>query len=601
MADRFFGRRNLAFLLYEVFDAASLTGYEYYSDHDRGTFDLTLDTAERIATEILFPVLAEVDQQQPEFVDGEVKVHPVIKQFMDTAGEGGWICAGSPYEVGGQQLPFMMTSAVRFIFMAANYSACIFAVLTSGAGRLIESFGSPELVETYLTRMYAGEWQGTMALTEPQAGSSLADVKTEASPTDQGYYLIRGQKMFISASEYDSVENIVHLLLARIKGAPPGVKGISLFVVPKKRPQEDGGLVPNDVTCLTLYHKLGYRGSPITQLSFGEAGDCRGYLVGEPHAGLTYMFQMMNEARLDVGMGATGMASAAYYASLQYAKERPQGRKPGTKDPTRPQVPIIEHADVRRMLLLERAVVEGSLGLILQCARYADLEKVAGGEAGERASLLLGLLTPVAKSYPSEMGIVAVSQGLQILGGYGYCDEFPLQQYYRDMRIHPIHEGTTGIHAITLLGRNVRQKQGQAFQAFGEEVRQAISAAAEVADAAPYAERLAAALRTLEDVTSVLLGSVGSVGEDVFLADANLYLELFGIVAIGWQWLLQATASRRALGTTLSAADAKFYRGKWLTMQYFFHYELPKVESLASRLRETDGLTVKLEQDWFDD
>ncbi len=299
-------------------------------------------------------------------------------------------------------------------------------------------------------------------------------------------------------------------------------------------------------------------------------------MLGEPNKGLSYMFQMMNEARLDVGMGACAIASAAYYASLQYAQERLQGRKPTAKDPTLPQVPIIDHADVRRMLLFQRAVIEGSLGVVLQCAKYRDLEKVSDGEEKERAKMLLDLLTPVAKSYPSEMGILSVSQGLQILGGYGYCDEFPMEQYYRDMRIHPIHEGTTCIHGMDILGRKVRMKGGKSLRVYLEEVRQSLSIAKQNSELVSYAERLEIALATVEDVTATLLGVASDKGEEVFLADATLYLELFGIVSIAWQWLLQGMAIQRAFEGHLSNSEINFYRGKWVTFQYFFHYETPK-------------------------
>ena len=280
-----------------------------------------------------------------------------------------------PYEVGGQQLPITLHMLCNYIFAAANFAATGFPGLTTGAAHLILSYGSDELKETYVPQMLAGEWQGTMALTEPQAGSSLADIVTTAYPTENGYYKIKGQKIFISAGDHDGVDNVIHMMLAKIKGAPPGVKGISLFLVPKKRIKSDGGLESNDVTVATVYHKMGYRGCPITQLSMGENDDCRGYLVGEPHKGLSYMFQMMNEARIGVGMQATAIASAAYYTSLEYAKERPQGRKLSSKDPTLPPVPIIEHADIRRMLLFQRAITEGSLSVILQCSMYTDLAR----------------------------------------------------------------------------------------------------------------------------------------------------------------------------------------------------------------------------------
>jgi alkylation response protein AidB-like acyl-CoA dehydrogenase len=601
MAERFVSERNLKFLLYEVFDAPSITRYPYYQDHSRETFDLVLSTALKMGRDLFKPCFEEMDKDPPRWVDGRVLVHPMVKTIMRECGDGGWIAANAPYELGGQQLPLMLTGACRFIFAAANYSASVYPFLTSGAAHLIESFASQELKDTYIPKMFSGQWQGTMALTEPQAGSSLSDIATQAEPTDKGYYKIKGQKIFISTGDHDGVENVVHLLLARIKGAPPGVKGISLFVVPNKRPGPDGTLVPNDVTVATIYHKLGYRGAPITQLSLGDNDDCRGFLVGEPHKGLSYMFQMMNEARIDVGMGAAAIASAAYYASLEYARQRPQGRRPGAKDPSAPQIPIIQHADVKRMLLFQRAVVEGSLSLLMQCYKYADLTKVLTGEERERSFLMLDLLTPVAKSYPSEMGILSVSQGLQCLGGYGYCDEFPLEQLYRDARIHPIHEGTTGIHGMDLLGRKVIMQGGKAFRLYLEEVGKDMDAARGLPDLRAYTQDLAEALEELKRVTGHLV-AVASKGDlELFLADATLYLEFFGIVAVAWQWLLQATAAQRALEAGATGAEGDFYKGKLHTFRYFFHYELPKIEGLAKRLMESDGLTIGMKEEYFND
>jgi len=371
-------------------------------------------------------------------------------------------------------------------------------------------------------------------------------------------------------------------------------------VVPQKR-QENGDLVFNDVNTAGIYHKMGYRGSPITQLSMGENNDCRGWLVGEPHKGLSYMFQMMNEARIDIGSGAAAIASAAYYASLEYAQQRPQGRKATSKDPTQPQVPIIQHADIRRMLLFQRAVVEGSLALVLQCSRYSDMERLLSGEEKEKAALLLDLLTPVAKSYPSEMGILSISAGLQCLGGYGYCDEFPLELYYRDARIHPIHEGTTGIQGITLLGRNVTMKNGQAFKLFLAEVQAAISKAEEFPELEPQTQDLKAALDKLAQVTIHLVGVAQSKGPDVFLADATLYLEFFGIVCVAWQWLLQSVTAKKALANSPTGSESDFYEGKILTSRFFFKYELPKIEGLAKRLMDADGLTVEMKESFFAD
>ncbi|MCE5262362.1 MAG: acyl-CoA dehydrogenase, partial [Deltaproteobacteria bacterium] len=568
--------------------------------HSKETFDMVLETAMRMGRGMLFSTLGEMDRKPPEFRDGKVFVHPIVAQVMKACGEGGWIGAQAPYEMGGQQIPNTIMTAFRGIFSAANYSATVYPFLTAGAAHLLLSFGAQELIEAYVPKMFAGIWQGTMALTEPQAGSSLTDLATTAFPQPDGSYRVKGQKIFISCADYESTENVVHLLLGRIAGAPPGVKGISLFVVPKLRPNGEG-LVPNDVACIGIYHKLGYRGAPITQLVFGDRDDCRGWLVGEPHRGLRYMFQMMNEARVDVGMGAAAIASAAYLAALEYAGQRPQGRPVAGKDPLAPQVPIIGHADVKRMLLFQRAVVEGSLGLIFQCAQYVDLAHVTEGEEKERYELLLDLLTPIAKSYPSEMGILAVSQGLQCLGGYGYCDEFPLEQYYRDVRIHPIHEGTTGIQGMDLLGRKAVMKNGKALFLYLDEIEKAVAAGRALPECAPCAEALAKAAETLKEVTGSLTGLAMKGEIELFLADATLYLELFGIIAIAWQWLLQGITAAKALGANPAGADADFYRGKIQTCRYFFAYELPKIRGLAARLAESgDGITVAMKPEWFD-
>ncbi len=601
MADKFVGERNLRFMLYEVLDAESLSRYPHYHEHNREIYDIVLDTALKLSKEMLYPCLTEMDKNPPELINGRVKVHPIVTKILSECGEGGWISASAPMDLGGQQLPSMIVSACHFIMAAANYSGSVYPVLSSGAAHLIESFGSSDLIEAYIPQIFSGKWQGTMALTEPQAGSSLTDISTQATPTDKGHYLIRGQKIFISAGDHDGAENIVHLMLARIKGAPPGVKGISLFVVPKKRIGENGQLESNDVTTVGVYHKLGYRGTPIVQLSLGENEDCKGYLVGRPHEGLKYMFQLMNEARISVGLGATAIASAAYYAALKYTQERPQGRRLSAKDPLAPPIPIIEHADVKRMLLFQRAVIEGSLSLILQCSKYSDMTKVTDGEEKERYSLLLDILTPVAKTYPSEMGIMSVSQGLQCLGGYGYCDEFPLEQFYRDARIHPIHEGTTGIQGLDLLGRKIFMRNGEAAKLYIQEVFSSIEAAKEYNDLQPYSERLEKAVGDLQN-TTMGLAQYAMKGEiELFLADSTLFLEMFSIIAIAWQWLVQGTVAMKALHSALPDSDALFYRGKVHTMKYFFHYELPKIQGLAKRLTEMDGLTAKMDVSLFSD
>ena len=591
----------MRFLLYEVFDVVSLTQYNYYKEYDGKTLDMVLKAAMELAQGLLWTSFQEMDKNPPEWVDDQIKVHPSVKQFLKEAGEGGWIGDDIPFEWGGQQLPQMITMGCRFIFCAANYSAAAYIGLTSGAARLILNFGKEEMKKTYLPKMLAGKWQGTMALTEPEAGSSLSDITTIAEPTDNGYYKIRGQKVFISAGDYDAVENVVHLMLAKIKGAPAGVRGISLFVVPKRRIDESGQLVLNDVVTSGIFHKLGYRGCPIAQLSMGDNDDCRGYLLGEPNKGLLHMFQMMNEARIAVGAGAAAIASAAYYAALEYARTRLQGRKLSTKDPTLPQVPIIEHPDVKRMLLFQRSITEGSLALLTQCGKYADLAIVLSGEEKANNELLLDLLTPVAKSYPSEMGLLSISQGLQCLGGSGYCDDYPLEQYYRDARIHPIHEGTTGIHGLDLLGRKVMMRDGRAYKLYLREVEGAISKAEEFEELELYAQKLGQSLGALQEVTRHLMDVEKKEAPEIFLADATLYLELFGIVSVAWQWLVQAAAVVKALRNNPSGAEANFYNGKFFAFRYFFEYELPKIQGLAKRLMNTDGLTVEIKPDFFSD
>jgi alkylation response protein AidB-like acyl-CoA dehydrogenase len=599
MANNYISIRNIKFLLHDVFDVAALTEHERYADHRPQTFDMILDATLKLADEICLPTLKEMDEQAPELDSGGVKVHPAVRRFMRECGEGGWIAAEFPYEQGGEQLPHMVGCACRYIFAAANYSISVYPFLTAGAARLIASFGDDALRTAYLPEMLAGRWQGTMALTEPQAGSSLADITTEAVPTEDNDYFICGKKIFISAGDHDGVDNVVHLLLARIAGAPAGVKGISLFVVPKLRLNDEGGLVANDVAVSQIYHKLGYRGCPITELEFGQRNACRGVLVGEPHKGLAYMFQMMNDARIEVGAGATAIAQAAFGAALAYTALRLQGRALSDKDPAQPQIPIIQHADVKRMLLFQKAVVEGSLSLIMQCARYVDLESVSEGGEKERYALLLDLLTPVAKTYPSEMGILSTSQAIQCFGGYGYCEDFPVEQHYRDVRIHPIHEGTTGIQGLDLLGRKLTQQGGRALDYLVSEIRQTIATAKQTGGLSAHADALAEALARLNVVLKHLGSIAQAEGVEAYLADAAVFLEFFGTITIAWQWLLQAVHAESLGATARKKANRRFYTGKRHTCDYFFKYELPKIHAISRTLLDPHRPTLAVTADQF--
>ena len=593
MSNNYLSLPNLRFLLTEVLDAPSLKQLPRYQDYDQEAFMLALDAAKQTSDQYLFPIYREMDKEKAYYQDGVVHVHPGLKAAIKALADGGWISAPDSYEQGGQQMPMTLLNACLSIFYAANANAASHAFLTQGAANLIRSFGEESLQQAYVPRMYSGDWQGTMALTEPQAGSSLTDITTTAVPSPEGYYHIKGQKIYISGGDHTATENVVHLMLARIQGAPAGIKGVSLFVVPKYR-EEAGQLVSNDVTTAGIYGKMGQRGYVAAHLMIGEQDNCRGYLVGQPHRGLPQMFQMMNEARIATGLMAAGTATAAYYAALQYANERPQGRHPSSKDPAQPPVLIIEHADVRRMLLFQKAVVEGSLSLLLQCSYYADQAKASEDKTvAEEAHLLLELLTPIAKSYPAEMGTLAVSAGMQVLGGAGYCDDFPLEQYYRDIRINSIYEGTTAIHGMDLLGRKVMMAEGKAAKLFFKEVQSTIKQALAVSKLQPAAQQLAGAAQELHETTLHLINLAMQEPPEVFLADATLYLEYFGTVAIGWQWLKQGLAADRASSSGNGGEDPAFYRSKLAAMHYFFEYELPKTMACRQRLLSPKRVTLE--------
>ena len=598
MATTYFSKRNLHFLLHEVFKAEDLAQYEYFSGYDREAFNLALDSAIYIADTLMHPHLKAVDKNQPELRNGRVTVHPKVKEYLKAMGEAGLIGAGFSVEHGGQQLPEMIGSCVGFILMAAN-NGMMYTGLTSGAAHLITSFGTTELTETYVPKMLSGSWQGTMALTEPQAGSSLSDVATTATPQPDGSYKISGQKVFISAGDHDAVDNIVHLVLARIDGAPKGTKGISLFVVPKYRLTETGKLEDNDVVSTGVYHKMGQKGVPAMHLTMGSSGNTIGYLVGQPHQGLPYMFQMMNEARIGVGMTAAAIATAAYYAALEYARERPQSRRMNEKNHLdAPQTFIINHPDVRRMLLFQKAVTEGSLSLLIEAARLYDISQVAEGDEKENAFLLLDLLMPVAKSYPSEMGVQSVSQSLQTFGGYGFTEDFPVEQLYRDIRITPIYEGTTGIQAQDLLGRKMTMKGGKAPQLLFAEMSKTIAEASIHDDLKLYASQLTDELNRIQDIMASLMPHAQKGDTERYLADATLFLELFGIVVVAWQWLKQAVVAKETLLTQNPQGDElTFYEGKLHTMKFYFHYEVPKTLGLAVRLKDPEVLTIVSEKE----
>jgi butyryl-CoA dehydrogenase len=436
-----------------------------------------------------------------------------------------------------------------------------------------------------------------MCLTEPGAGSSLSDIITTAEKNEDGSYRINGQKIFITAGDQDITENIIHLVLARVSGAVKGVKGISLFIVPKKRREGDKE-VDNDVHSIGVYHKMGQRSTPAMHLEFGANNNCKGWLIGEEGNGLFYMFQMMNSARLGVGLAGTFIASAAYYASLQYAKERPQGRRLRDKDPNKPQTTIVHHPDVRRMLFLQKSLMEGAQSLVMQCYLYTDLEKICAPGEAQRYKDLLNLLTPVAKTCGAEMGIIAVNNGLQVLGGYGYTQDFILEQLARDIRIMSLYEGTTGIQSLGLLGRQVPTNNGRALQYWKEESGRDIELAKAWSDLHFYACRLEEEIISFDILTRHLMEKSLTEDPEIFLSDANLYMELFGILNLGWQWLKQGRVAREILeGKRRGKQQKIFYQSKIETMQFYFHYELVKTKALLTRLNDNKMLTLWKEEE----
>lgn len=599
MTKQYISMENLRFLLYEVHCIQDLLKYKRF-EHIASVeeIDLLIGSAKSIADKEMYPFFKAMDENPVVYKDGKIHSHPQLKNIFKAVADSGWFSSISALEHGGMQLPFTLYSAAHLIFEAANSSAQGYIGVSTGALELIETFGSKELNEAYIPNMFAGKWQGTMALTEPQAGSSLSDITTSANPTNEGHYEIVGQKIFISAGEHEACENFVHLTLARIKGAPAGTKGISLFVVPKFVPQQNGELVNNHVICGGDFQKMGQRGYATTHLIFGESGITKGFLVGEANKGLSYMFQMMNAARIAVGQTAAAIASAAYYSSLYYANERPQGRHIADKDLLKEQTLIINHADVRRMLMQQKSFVEGSLSLVYECLKYQDLEKVTEGEEKEKMYLLLEILTPVVKTYPSDAGIASVSNALQVLGGYGFTMDFDLQQYYRDIRIMSLYEGTSGIQSLDLLGRKITMQNGKAFHLLIAEMMQTAATSKEYKELAPYTEKFIEATELYKNTLNHLLQFAKNGEVEKFLADANLFMELSGLVTLAWQWLKQATVAQKALNAADSSKQSiAFYESKIETMKFFFKYELPKTIALSNTLMNTEMVTVKKEKE----
>jgi alkylation response protein AidB-like acyl-CoA dehydrogenase len=603
MTSRLLARRDLEFLLHEWLDVTSLCSRPRYADHSRETFDAAIDTAERIATEVFLPHRRKSDIEEPQFDGERVHLIPEVRQSFEAFAGAGLLAASQDYEFGGMQLPTVVDKACFAYFLAANAGSSGYPMLTAANANLLLTYGSPAQIDGYARPQLDGRFTGTMCLSEPQAGSSLADVATRAEPDGDSpwgpRYRLTGNKMWISGGEHEIAQNIVHLVLARIVGAPAGVKGISLFIVPRSLVTADGRVGErNDVALAGLNHKMGYRGTVNTLLNFGEGrhrpegrAGAIGYLVGEADRGLACMFHMMNEARIGVGLGAVALGYAGYLESLEYARNRPQGRPLAARDPAAPQVKIVAHPDVRRMLLAQKAYVEGGLAFSLYCARLVD-EQRSGESATARADagLLLEILTPVAKSWPSQWCLAANDLAIQVLGGYGYTRDYPVEQLYRDNRLNPIHEGTHGIQALDLLGRKVVMDGGRALELVGAGIARCIARTRATGDPAlsQYAATLERAVARVVETTRTLHGSADP---ERMLANASVYLEALGHVVIAWMWLEQCCAAHGRSGA--------FYDGKRRACRYFFQWELPRTGPQFDLLASLDDTTLGMRDEWF--
>jgi alkylation response protein AidB-like acyl-CoA dehydrogenase len=597
-------RASVDFLLHHWLKVESLAERPRFAEHSRETFSSVLDTCERIAREKYAPFNRLVDTEEPRIgADGRVVLPQATHDAWKAYAESGMLAAAQGEEWGGMNLPYTVEAAANAFFAKASVSIGA-GLLTVGNANLLLAHGTPRQQQVFARPQFEGHWSGTMCLSEPQAGSSLSDVATRALPDGDDFdadplgprYRLSGHKMWISAGEHELTENIVHLVLAKIPGPDgrpvPGTRGISLVVVPKKRVDAQGRLTGerNDIALAGLNHKCGWRGTTNTLLNFGEKGGAVGYLVGQPGQGLRCMFHMMNEARIGIGMAATMLGMAGYEAALAYAKQRPQGRPiaGGGKDAAQAQVPIIEHADVKRMLLAQKAYAEGSLALQLYCARLVDEQHTGDEVAAREAALLLEVLTPIAKSWPSEWCLEGNSLAIQVHGGYGYTRDFPVEQYWRDQRLNMIHEGTHGIQALDLLGRKVVMDGGAGLKLLASRIGATIERAGHADGFAAHANALAAALQSLGAATQSAWAT--GVPEEA-LANATPYLQAFGHVVLAWMWL--------EVGLTTSGIDDDAAQGRRAAMRYFFHYELPKVGAWLHVVADRDSTCKDMKEAWF--
>ena len=600
MSHTLIDRRDLQFLLFEMLDVERLTDSGYFEDHSLETFNMALDTAYQLSQELFWPAYQDFDRNPARFDGKKTTVPESMHKIWAAFKEGGWFAAGFSFEQDGQQFPGIIQLAAIYMFNAANTAAAMYVGQAIGAAHLVDSFGSEDLKKKFLPKLLAGDWGGTMALTEPQAGTSLGDITTSATPVEgEDYYLIRGTKRFISSGDQDITDNIIHPTLAKIDGAPPGVKGISLFIVPKNRIDEDGASgESNDVLTAGIERKLGLKGQATAELKYGENDQCRGWLLGEPNQGLNYMFQLMNTARIHTGLQAIAQAASAYQCALQYTQERVQGREVTERDPTTPQIPIIRHPEVRRMLLRQKAYVEGVVSLLMYCATLADRMRITeSDEEKENYQALLEILTPVCKAYGSDIAYESIMLALQCYGGSGYVEEFPIAQMLRDNRVFSVYEGTNEIQAMDLLGRKVAAKQGAYLQTLMGEISKTLAESGAIESLSDQTAKVQKAMDAMVEVT-MHLGAIGLSGDHrTYISHATPYLRAFSQLVIAWQFLWQSILAQRALDN--DAADTAFYEGKIATAKYYIDAILPSTHTICDLIKSGEDSALNFKDEWF--
>ena len=601
MAQTITDRRDVDFVLHELLQIENLSQHEYFEEFNKKTIDLIVSEARQLAMKEMAPALKEGDETGCTLENGRVSLPPTFHRIYDLFKEGEWIAMCDDPQWGGQGMPASVSLAAKNFFHGANFPFMLTILLSHGAGKLVEKFGTEEQKKLFLKKMYTGEWGGTMLLTEPEAGSDVGALTTTAVKNDDGTYSITGNKIFISSGEQDLTKNIIHPVLARIEGAPAGTAGISLFLVPKIWVNDDGSLgEPNDIVCTGIEEKMGIHGSPTCAMTLGAGGNCRGTLLGEENKGMRAMFVMMNEARLDVGMQALGCASASYLNALNYARERVQGRQLGAPGKDAPAVPIVNHPDVRRMLLSMKTITEGCRSLLYYIGFCEDQIRISTSDDEKRRYQgLIDVLIPIAKGYVSDRAFEVCSQGVQIYGGYGYTREYPQEQYLRDCKITHIYEGTNGIQAMDLVGRKLGMNQGKIFMDLLEEMKKTVDIAAGIKALESLARETETVLTKLEETARHMGKTAASDRMTTAFAHAYGFMDVTGDAVMAWQLLWRACVAAEKLEKGAKKKDMAFYEGEITGAQFFIRTILPITLGRMAVILNSDSSAVDISDSAF--